>query len=191
MNLESSSFDDLGRISREVDGKTQGGREGKKELTGGESSDGLTRTKTEQIEEEEGKWRGRRRRRRGRRRSRRGWRTEETKGPLRSLADTHSPHSDTGSTNNTRRYSSSHHAPKLINRVKDAPHSHRAQSCSNNPQGGSSTAPKGAREGPASLFAVDRREPLTQEPVGAPLEVAQLAIAAKWCYVVYNQASCK
>jgi hypothetical protein len=29
------------------------GREGKKELTGGESSDGLTRTKTEQIEEEE------------------------------------------------------------------------------------------------------------------------------------------
>jgi hypothetical protein len=32
----------------------KGGREGKKELTGGESSDGLTRTKTEQIEEEEG-----------------------------------------------------------------------------------------------------------------------------------------
>jgi hypothetical protein len=32
----------------------KGGREGKKELTGGESPDGLTRTKTEQIEEEEG-----------------------------------------------------------------------------------------------------------------------------------------
>jgi hypothetical protein len=30
------------------------GRERKKELTGGESSDELTRTKTEQIEEEEG-----------------------------------------------------------------------------------------------------------------------------------------
>jgi hypothetical protein len=54
-----------------------------------------------------------------------------------------------------------------------------------NPQGGSGTAPKGAREGPASLFTVDRREPVTQEPVGAPLEVAQLAIAqrsgAMWC----------
>jgi hypothetical protein len=34
----------------------KGGRWGKKELciTGGESSDGLTRTKTKQIEEEEG-----------------------------------------------------------------------------------------------------------------------------------------
>jgi hypothetical protein len=57
-----------------------------------------------------------------------GWRTEEAKGPLRSLADTHSPHSDTGSTNNLRRYSSSHHAPKLINRAKDAPHTYGAQS---------------------------------------------------------------
>jgi hypothetical protein len=36
------------------------------------------------------------------------------------------------------------------------------------PGGGSGTAPKGARGGPASLFAVDRREPFTQEPVGAP-----------------------
>jgi hypothetical protein len=47
-------------------------------------------------------------------------------GPsLRSLADTHSPHSDTGSaTSNSRRYSSSYHAPKLINRVEDAPHTH-------------------------------------------------------------------
>jgi hypothetical protein len=32
----------------------KGGREDKEELTGGESSDELTRTKTEQIEEEEG-----------------------------------------------------------------------------------------------------------------------------------------
>jgi hypothetical protein len=32
----------------------KGGREGKEELTGGESSDELARTKTEQIEEEEG-----------------------------------------------------------------------------------------------------------------------------------------
>jgi hypothetical protein len=32
----------------------KGGRGGKKELTGGESSDELTRTKTEQIEGEEG-----------------------------------------------------------------------------------------------------------------------------------------
>jgi hypothetical protein len=38
------------------------------------------------------------------------------------------------------------------------------------------------------LFTVDRREPFTQEPVGAPIEVAQLAIAARWWYVVYNQA---
>jgi hypothetical protein len=51
---KSSSFDDLGRIAREGDGKIQGGREGREELTGGESSDELTRTKTEQIEEEEG-----------------------------------------------------------------------------------------------------------------------------------------
>ena len=62
--------------------------------------------------------------------------------------------------------------------------------CNCNPQGGSSTgAPKGTREGPASLFSVDRREPFTKEPVGAPIRCAQLAIAAKWCYVVYNQAS--
>jgi hypothetical protein len=55
MNPESSSFDDLGRIAREGDGKSQeGGRVGWEELTGGESSDELTRTKTEQIEEEEG-----------------------------------------------------------------------------------------------------------------------------------------
>jgi hypothetical protein len=32
----------------------KGGKEGRKELIGGESSDELTRTKTEQIEEEEG-----------------------------------------------------------------------------------------------------------------------------------------
>ena len=32
----------------------KGGKEGREELTGGESSDELTRTKTEQIEEEEG-----------------------------------------------------------------------------------------------------------------------------------------
>jgi hypothetical protein len=92
----------------------KGNREGKEVLTGGESSDELTRTKTEQIEEEEGfgiwrKMRKRRRRRRSprrrrrRRRIRRGWRTEETKGPLRSFADTHSPRSDTSSTNNSRR----------------------------------------------------------------------------------------
>jgi hypothetical protein len=30
------------------------------------------------------------------------------------------------------------------------------------PRGGSSTAPKGTREGPDSLFTVDRREPFTQ-----------------------------
>jgi hypothetical protein len=54
MNPESFSFDDLGRIAREGDGKTQGGKEGREELTGGKSSDELTRTKTEQIEEEEG-----------------------------------------------------------------------------------------------------------------------------------------
>jgi hypothetical protein len=35
-----------------------------------------------------------------------------------SCADTHSPRSDASSTNNSRRYSSSHHAPKLINRVR-------------------------------------------------------------------------
>jgi hypothetical protein len=29
--------------------------------------------------------------------------------------------------------------------------------------GGSSTAPEGAREGPDSLFTVDRREPFTEE----------------------------
>jgi hypothetical protein len=40
-----------------------------------------------------------------------------------------------------------------------------------NPQGGGSTAPKGTREGPASLFTADRREPFTQELVGAPMEV--------------------
>jgi hypothetical protein len=40
------------------------------------------------------------------------------------------------------------------------------------PPGGSSTAPKGTREGPASLFTADRREPFTQEPVGAPLTCA-------------------
>jgi hypothetical protein len=32
----------------------KGGREGKEELTGGESSDEVTRTKTEQLEKEEG-----------------------------------------------------------------------------------------------------------------------------------------
>jgi hypothetical protein len=54
---------------------------------------------------------------------------EETRGPLRSHADTHSPHSDdTSSTSYSRRYSSSHHAPKLINRLKDAPHPCGAQS---------------------------------------------------------------
>jgi hypothetical protein len=49
---------------------------------------------------------------------------------------------------------------------------------------GSSTAPKGTREGPDSLFTVDRRDPFTQEPVGAPDRGAQLAIAANgamWC----------
>ena len=53
------------------------------------------------------------------------------------------------------------------------------------PGGGSSTAPKGTREGPDSLFTDDRREPFTQEPVvGAPDRGAQLAIAtngAMWC----------
>jgi hypothetical protein len=58
----------------------------------------------------------------------RGWRTEETKDPLRSLADTHSLRSDTISTNYSRRYSSSHHAPKLNNRLKDALHPYGAQS---------------------------------------------------------------
>jgi hypothetical protein len=40
MNPESSSFDDLGRIAREGDGKTarhKGGRDAREELTGGES----------------------------------------------------------------------------------------------------------------------------------------------------------
>ena len=45
-------------ILHELQGKEtarhKGGRWGKKELTGGESSDELTRTKTEQIEGEEG-----------------------------------------------------------------------------------------------------------------------------------------
>ena len=45
-------------ILHELQGKEtarhKGGREGKKELTGGESSDELTRTKTEQTDEEEG-----------------------------------------------------------------------------------------------------------------------------------------
>jgi hypothetical protein len=70
--------------------------------------------KAEEEEEEEGEGRG--------------WRTEETKDPLRYLADQHSPHSDTSSTNYSRRYSSSHHAPKLINPAKDAPHPYGAQS---------------------------------------------------------------
>jgi hypothetical protein len=55
---------------------------------------------------------------------------------------------------------------------------------------GSSTAPNGTREGPDSLFTVDRREPFTQEPVGAPDRGAQLAIAtngAMWC--INNQAT--
>jgi hypothetical protein len=51
MNPELSFVDDVGRTVRERDGKTQGGyREGKERLTGGESSDELTRTKTKQIE---------------------------------------------------------------------------------------------------------------------------------------------
>jgi hypothetical protein len=44
------------------------------------------------------------------------------------------------------------------------------------------------------MFAVERRhgrEPLTKEPVGAPLEATQLAIAAKWCCAAYNRASYK
>jgi hypothetical protein len=45
-------------ILHELQGKEKarhkGGREGEKELTGEESSDELTRTKTEQTEEEEG-----------------------------------------------------------------------------------------------------------------------------------------
>jgi hypothetical protein len=54
MNPESP-FGDFARTAREKEtARHKGGREGKKELTGGESSDELTRTKTEQIEEEEG-----------------------------------------------------------------------------------------------------------------------------------------
>ena len=57
MNPEVTSFDDLGLLDG-LQGKEtarhKGGREGREELTGGESSDELTRTKTEQIEEEEG-----------------------------------------------------------------------------------------------------------------------------------------
>jgi hypothetical protein len=49
-------------------------------------------------------------------------------------------------------------------------------------EGGRSTAPKRPPEGPVSLFAVDRRQSITQEPVGASIEVAQLAIAARWCW---------
>jgi hypothetical protein len=50
VNPESSSFDDLGRIAREREtARHKGGREGKEKLTGRESSDELTRTKTEQI----------------------------------------------------------------------------------------------------------------------------------------------
>jgi hypothetical protein len=37
------------------------------------------------------------------------------------------------------------------------------------PGGRSGTAPEGAREGPASLFTVERRKPFTKDPVGAPL----------------------
>ena len=33
-------------------------------------------------------------------------------------------------------------------------------------EGGSSTAPKGAREGPDSLFTVDRRQPINEELLG-------------------------
>ena len=36
-------------------------------------------------------------------------------------------------------------------------------------EGGRSTAPKRPPEGPVSLFAVDRRQSITQEPVGAPI----------------------
>jgi hypothetical protein len=54
MNPEVTPFDDLGRIARKEMARHKGGREGREELTGGESSDELTRTKTEQIEEEEG-----------------------------------------------------------------------------------------------------------------------------------------
>jgi hypothetical protein len=52
--------------------------------------------------------------------------------------------------------------------------------------GGSSTAPEGAREGPASLFTVDRRKPFTQEPVGAPLRGCSArhcseVVLSMWC----------
>jgi hypothetical protein len=44
----------LDELQGKATARHKGGREGKEELTGRESSDELTRTKTEQIEEEEG-----------------------------------------------------------------------------------------------------------------------------------------
>jgi hypothetical protein len=50
------------------------------------------------------------------------------------------------------------------------------------------TASTGAREGPVSLFTVDRRQSITQELLGVTSrEVAQLTIAARWCYLWYKQ----
>jgi hypothetical protein len=56
------------------------------------------------------------------------WRTEETKSPLRSLVGMHSPHFDTRSTSDSRRYVSSHLAPRLINRAKDVPRTYETHS---------------------------------------------------------------
>jgi hypothetical protein len=44
----------LDKLQGKKAARHKGGREGKEERTGGEPSDELTRTKTEQIEEEEG-----------------------------------------------------------------------------------------------------------------------------------------
>jgi hypothetical protein len=57
-----------------------------------------------------------------------------SKPPLRSLADMcmHSPHLDTSSASDSRRYGSSYHsshlAPKPVNRAKDVPHTYEAHS---------------------------------------------------------------
>jgi hypothetical protein len=92
----------------------------------------LTRTKTEQIEEEEGVGGGGGGGGGGEEEEEEeeggGGRTEETKSPLRPLADMYSPHFDTSSTSDSRRYGSSHLAPKLVNRAKGVLHTYGAHS---------------------------------------------------------------
>jgi hypothetical protein len=46
------------------------------------------------------------------------------------------------------------------------------------------------REEPVSLFTANRRQSITKEPIRAPIEVPQLAIAARWCYLLTRPSSC-